>query len=525
MSATTNSLVVNAKKVAAPLAAAAVLILTFAFLSGHNSAHAAAAAAGPLDDASVSSLVALDNAVEAVAARVTPAVVNVAVTSRVSADETSDDGSGQNGGISPQDLPPGFRQFFFGPGGQQFGFGGQGMKPQPQFEHGIGSGVIISPDGYIVTNDHVVDGATQIRVTLDDRRIFSAKLIGVDKLDDLAVIKIDASGLPSIPWGNSASLHPGQTVLAFGNPFGNFPFTVTRGIVSALNRPNPYSDDARKPGDFIQTDAAINPGNSGGPLVDAHGELIGIDTFIISNSGSFAGAGFAIPSQIARASAEQIIKTGSVRHGYLGISMNDVTPDNASFFNLPDASGAIISQVTPDSPAGHAGLQSGDVIRELDGRKIPNGSALQVAVSEMTPGNSIELGILRNGKPVSIHVTVGEFHAKGSEEAENSGSGQTNGGKLGLAVDNITPDVRQQFNIPDHVQGAAIENVRPGSAAEDAGLAPGDVILEVNRKPVENADSFVNAIHSAPSGKDILLLVWSNGGASYRVVHPDQNLG
>ncbi len=517
MAGSTNSLVATMKRVAAPLIASAVLFATFAFLSGHNSAHAAAVMAGPLDDSSVSSLVALDNAVEAVAARVTPAVVNVAVTSRVSQDEVSENGQG---GGSPQDLPPGLRQFFFGFGGQG---GMQGMRPQPQFEHGIGSGVIVSQDGYIVTNNHVVDGATQIRVTLNDRRVFNAKLIGVDKLNDLAVIKIDAHDLTSVPWGDSAKLHPGQTVLAFGNPFGNFPFTVTRGIVSGLNRPNPYSDDARKPGDFIQTDAAINQGNSGGPLVNANGEVVGINTFIISNSGSFAGAGFAIPAQIVKNSAEQLIKNGSVKHGYLGISMNDVTPDNSSFFNLPDASGAIISQVTPDSPASHAGLQSGDVIRSLNGNKINNGSALQVAVSQMTPGNSINLGILRDGKEQSIHVTVGEFNAKGTEAAANDGPGKTQGGRLGLAVDNLTPDMRQQFNIPERVKGAAIQTVRPGSAAEDAGLQPGDVIMEVNRKAVDGAESCVSAIHAAPAGKDVLLLVWSGGGASYRVVHPDGN--
>ena len=180
---------------------------------------------------------------------------------------------------------------------------------------------------------------------------FPAKVVGVDKLNDLAVIKINANNLTTVAWGDSTKLHPGQTVLAFGSPFGYFQFSVTRGIVSALDRPNPYSDDPRKPGDFIQTDAAINPGNSGGPLVNAHGELVGINTFIITNNGSFAGAGFAIPSQIVRASAEPIIKDGTVHHGYLGISMNDVTPDNSSFFNLPDATGAIVSQVTPDSPA------------------------------------------------------------------------------------------------------------------------------------------------------------------------------
>ncbi len=514
MSATTNSLIAKVKRLAVPAGILATLLFVFAFLMDHNRARAAAAAAGPLDDNSVSALVSLDNAVEAVAARVTPAVVNVAVTSRVSPDDQTS-GNGQGfGGINPQDLPPGFRQFFFGPNGQQ-------MKPQPQIEHGVGSGVIISPDGYIVTNDHVVDGATEMRVTLDDRRVFTAKLVGVDKLNDIAVIKIDAHDLASVPWGDSTKLRPGQTVLAFGNPFGNFPFTVTRGIVSGLNRPNPYRDDARKPGAFIQTDAAINPGNSGGPLVDAHGEVVGINTFIISGSGSFAGAGFAIPSQIVRSSADAIIKSGTVHHGYLGIGMNDVTPDNAGFFNLPDATGAIVSEVTPDSPAGRAGLKTGDVLRELNGKKIDNGSALQVAVSETAPGTAIDLGILRDGKPETIHVTVGEFHNDKTEAADNSGSGEQRG-KLGLAVADLSPDVRQQYNVPERVRGAVIQSVRPGSPADDAGLAPGDVILDVDRHPVTDADSFASQIHSVPAGKDVLLLVWSNGGASYRVVHPEQ---
>jgi len=527
MSSTTNSLVAAIKKLAIPAGLLSTLLFVFTFVFDHNRAHAAAAAAGPMDDSSVSALTALDNAVEAVAARVTPAVVNVAVTAKVSPDDQAENdgeghghGQGQGfGGINPNDLPPGFRQFFFGQGG-----GMQGMKPQPQIEHGVGSGVIVSPDGYIVTNGHVVDGATQVRVTLNDRRVFTAKVLGVDKLNDVAVIKIDAHDLPSIPWGDSAKLHPGQTVLAFGSPFGYFQFSVTRGIISALDRPNPYTDDPRKPGDFIQTDAAINPGNSGGPLVDSHGELIGIDTFIISDSGSFAGAGFAIPAQIARASAEQIIKTGKVDHGYLGITMNDVTPDNAGFFNLPDATGAIVSQVVPDSPASRAGLKSGDVLRELNGRKMINGSALQVAVSETAPGTAIELGILRDGKPQTIKITVGEFHKSNTEEAGNgSSSGQANNGKIGLALADLTPNVRQQLNVPEQLKGAAIQDVRPGSPADDAGLTPGDIILEVNRKPVESAETAINAVHASPAGKDILLLVWSKGGAFYRVVHPDQN--
>jgi serine protease Do len=201
--------------------------------------------------------------------------------------------------------------------------------------------------------------------------------------------------------------------------------------------------------------------------------------------------------------------------------MNDVTPDNASFFNRPDATGAIVSQVTPDLPAGRAGLKGGDVLRELNGSKIVNGGALQVAVSETSPGKEIELGILRDGKPQTINVTVGEFH-KDAEVAENSDQGSAKGGRLGLAVANLTPDLRQQMNSPKHVKGAAIESVRPASPADDAGLAPGDVILEVNRHAVQSPDSFVSEVHSVPAGKVILLLVWSNGGASYRVVHPAQ---
>src|SRR6202789_223961 len=397
MSLETNKLVGKAGRIGAPAGAAVALVLAATFFFHHNGVHAAMISSpAPLDDNSVSSLVALDSAVEAVAQRVTPAIVNIQVTSRGGEHDTSgeQDQSQQQGG-GQQDLPPGFAQFF-GPNGPfGGGQGGQMQRPQQQqIEHGIGSGVIISPDGYIVTNNHVVDGAMQMRVMLNDRRVLTAKLVGVDKLTDLAVIKVDATDLPSIAWGDSAKLKPGQTVLAFGSPFGSLRNSVTRGIVSAVNRENPYRDDARKPGGYIQTDAAINPGNSGGALVNAHGELIGINTFIISSSGSFAGAGFAIPSQMVRATAEQLIKTGAVHHGYLGISLQDVTPENASFFNLKAATGAIAAQVSPDSPASRGGLKNGDVIDQLNGQKVINGGALQGAGSEALPGTTIELGIL-----------------------------------------------------------------------------------------------------------------------------------
>lgn len=508
MSEPTNQLVAKAKKLAVPAAFAGSFALAAAIFVGNGGVHAAAFSAAPLDDHSVSALTSLDQAMESVASRVTPAVVNISVTSKGQQHEIADSDD------QPQGLPPGFAQFF----------GGRGMPQQPQIEHGIGSGVIISPDGYIVTNGHVVDGATDIKVTLNDRRVLSGKLVGTDKLTDLAVVKVNASDLPSIAWGDSSKLQPGQTVLAFGSPFGYFQFSVTRGIVSAVDRPNPYSDDARKPGGFIQTDAAINPGNSGGALVNSHGELVGINTFIISNSGSFAGAGFAIPSQIVRSTAEQLMKHGKVDHGYLGISLNDVTPANAHFFNLQEASGAIVSQVSPNSPASKGGLRTGDVISHVNGQKIANGSALQVAVSQITPGTSISLGVLRDGKPLTINLTVGQFQ-KNTDVADNSDDGKPQSGKLGLAVSDLTPDVKQQINAPDQLHGVVIQNVRPASPAEDAGLQPGDVILEVDRRPTTSASQFVDQVHQNSSGKDLLLLVWSKGNASYRTIHPESQNG
>lgn len=520
MSATTNSLVdkKNVRRFALPgsLAAVAVLGSAMAF-HGMGGVHAGAVTASALDDQSVSSLTALDQDMERLAARVTPAVVNVAVTSRGGGDDDDSEGQAQQQ-IDPSQLPPEFRQFF--------GFGGRGqgrMLPQQQpLRHGVGSGVIISSDGYIITNNHVVEGATQIKVTLHDRRVLSGKVLGTDKLTDIAVIKVDAHDLPAISWGDSSKLQPGQTVLAFGSPFGVLQFSVTRGIVSAVNR-SPMTGDARTPGGLIQTDAAVNPGNSGGPLVNAHGELVGINQMIATNSGSFAGASFAIPSSTAKAIADQIIKTGAVHHGYLGIAMNDVTPENAQFFNLTDALGAIVSQVTPGSPAANAGMKNGDVITSINGKPVENGSALQVDVAQMTPGTKINLGINRSGQHQSLSVTLGEYN-KDKEIASNDGDGngkQGNSGKLGLAMSDLTPDVRQQMNIPANVIGAAIAQVRPGSPADDAGLQPGDVIMEVNRKPTTSADQVASNIKAAPNGKNVLLLVWSNGGASYRVVTPN----
>ena len=523
---TTNKLAARLAKLSPIRLLAGAVLLGGALSLSHANVHAAAYAP-PLDDSAVSALASLDKAMEAVTARVTPSIVNVAVTSRGSEHQRAlagGDDEDQGGGPG---LPPGFSQFFGGGGGQ----GGGGRRLQPEqlpLERGIGSGVIVSPDGYIVTNTHVVDGAVTIKVTLHDRRILTGKVIGTDELTDISVIKVDAGSLPAIAWGDSNELHPGQTVLAFGSPFGSLQFSVTRGIVSALHRPNPFATNARTPGDLIQTDAAINPGNSGGALVNAHGELVGINKGIITASGSFAGAGFAIPSQIVHATVDQLIAHGKVSHGYLGISMNDVTPANARFFNLQNAEGVIVAQVTPDSPASKGGVKQGDVIAQMNDQRVENGGTLQVAVSEMSPGTPLKLGILRNGQPSTLNLTVGSFHAKSDIAADDSddrapGSGKARTGKLGLGVADLTDDLRQQVQAPSEIHGAVVESVRPGSPAEDAGLQAGDIILEVDRKPTASASQFVSQVHGVTAGKDILLLVWSGGNSSYRVLRSPED--
>ena len=471
-----------------------------------RAAATAPAAAAPLDVNSVSALLSLDKAMETLAARVTPAVVNVTVTSKAKTE------------ASDQQLPDGMEQFFGGQGGPFGQFFGPHMRQgQPEIEHGLGSGVVISPDGYIVTNNHVVDGAVDIRVRMSNGRVMKAKLIGTDPLTDLAVLKVNATDMTSVPWGDSKELRPGQTVLAFGNPYG-FRFTVTRGIVSALNRANPDSSNRSKPGEFIQTDAAINPGNSGGPLVDARGEVVGINTFLVSPSGTFSGMGFAIPTQIVRPTVESLIRYGKVSHGRIGIGISDVTPENAKFFDDSTASGGVVTQVDPDSPGAKAGLQIGDVITEIDGQKVSDAGELQVVVGQKQPGTKINLTVLRNGKSMTIPVTLEAMDGHAGENGASSGEGQ---GKMrwGIGLGNLTPDMRDQLQAPRDIHGAVIEQVQPGSSADNAGLQQGDIILEVNRHKVQTASDVQQALANVPKGQDALLLVWSNGGNSFRVLH------
>ena len=472
--------------------------------------------AAPLDNDSVGALLSLDQAMEAVASKVTPAVVNVTVTARTkgnaamfgpSSDNQDQD---QNQNQMPDDMQRFFGQFF----GQQMPH--MQMRPQPQVEHVGGSGVVISPDGYIVTNNHVVEGATYVRVTFSNGKGMQAKVVGTDPMTDLAVLKINGSNLPNVPWGDSTALRTGQTVLAFGNPLG-MNFTVTRGIVSAVNRSNPYSDNPRKPGGFIQTDAAINQGNSGGPLVDARGEVVGINTFLISPSGAFAGMGFAIPSQIVKPTVETLIKEGHVDHAYIGVSIQDLTPENAHFFGMTQAGGAVISQVTPDSPAARAGLKTGDVITTVDGQKVADASSLQVAIADKRPGEKANLGIMRDGKPMNLTVSLEAYNSNGEEAS--AGTSEHGKARWGIGLSDLTPETRQEAQVPSSVHGALIGSVQPGSPADNAGLAGGAVIESIDRKPVTSASEARQALASIPAGQDVLVQVWANGGSGFRVLH------
>src|SRR5215469_3622383 len=464
---------------------------------------AATPAAAPLDIDSVGALMALDKAMETVAARVTPAVVNVTVTSRTKPE------------VADNEMPEDMQQF-----GRQMPFGqffGPHTHRQPQIEHGMGSGVVISPDGYIVTNNHVVDGAVDIRVTTSNGKVLKAKLIGTDPLTDLAVLKVNGTDMTSVPWGDSKEVRPGQTVLAFGNPYG-FRFTVTRGIVSAVNRANPDPTNRSKPGEFIQTDAAINPGNSGGPLVDARGEVVGINTFLISPSGTFSGMGFAIPSQIVRPTVETLIRDGKVSHGHIGIGIADVTPENAKFFGDAAAKGGVVTQVEAGSPGAEAGLQIGDVITEINGHKMEDAGELQVVIGQQKPGTKVELTVLRDGKTMNIPVTLEEL---GKRSSNDESSSSESGGKMhwGIGIANLSPEVRDQLQVPSEIHGAVVEQVQPGSSADNAGLQQGDIILEVNRHKVQSASDVQQALKNVQKGQDALILVWSNGGNTFRVLH------
>jgi len=431
--------------------------------------------------------------------RVIPSVVKVVTRERAKQLEVN--------GQSPFD-DPNFRQFF----GPFFG-GPTGprriMRQPPQI--GLGSGVIVSADGYILTNNHVVDDADKVRVTLPDGREMTAKVVGTDKKSDIAVLKVEASDLPAMVFANSDEVLVGDRVLAIGNPFG-IGQTVTSGIVSATGRSGEMGIDYE---DFIQTDAAINPGNSGGALVDMQGRLIGLNTAILSRSGGFQGIGFAIPANLARHVVDSLVTYGKVVRGFLGVSIQDLNTDLADEFHLKSNRGAIVTDVTPDSPAARAGLKNNDVILSYDGKPVKDGRALKFAVAATEPGREATVGILRDGKEESISVKVGE--PAGDKSKASAVSGSDNDVLDGVEVADLDAGARSEFEIPDRVQGALVTNVDPASAAAEAGLAPGDVVLEINRHPVRTADDAVRLTQHSETRKTLLKL-WSRGGTHLLVV-------
>jgi len=439
----------------------------------------------------------------AVVKRVIPAVVNIS-SSRVIKPEA---GSMRNQGQIPQGMDPFFRQFFGDDFQQRF------AVPKERVEKALGSGVIVSPEGYVLTNNHVVDHATEVTVTLHDKREMKARVIGTDARTDIAVLKLEGSNFPYLTLADSGKVEVGDVVLAIGDPFG-VGQTVTSGIVSATGRSGLGIEDVE---DFIQTDAPINPGNSGGALVDDEGHLIGINTAILAgNSGGNQGIGFAVPINMARHDMDQILAHGKVERGYLGIYPQNVTPAMAKAFNTNETGGALVGDVTADSPAAKGGVEKGDIILQVNGKPVTDANQLRLEVGGMSPNERVHLKVLRNGKTQELAVQLGEFPS--SEERASVSSGQKDSVLDGVTVENLTPDQAQQLKLAPQSKGVVVEEVSPSSRAAEAGLHPGDVIQEVNHHPVQSVSEFRQAMGSMGKETPVLLLVNREGNTLFLAV-------
>lgn len=436
-----------------------------------------------------------------VAKAVTPAVVNITT---VTVEKISD-----HRGM-PDEWRERMEEFFGGPFGPR-GFRGPQDPGEPRGHRGggQGSGVIVSPDGYVLTNNHVIDGAREVTVTLPDKREFKGRIVGADPKTDLAVVKIDGQNLPTVAWGDASTLRVGEYVLAVGNPFG-LNSTVTLGIVSALGRGRMGITQYE---DFIQTDAAINPGNSGGALVNTKGELVGINTAIFSQTGGYQGVGFAVPTTMSRPIYDSLVKNGKVVRGYLGVGIQDLTRDLATSFGLKDAKGALISEVREDSPADRAGLKQGDVVVAYQGAPIEDAVALQRSVTKTAVGTKATVQVLREGHEKELTVTIGEQEDAG--KVAKAESGEKDYAFAGAAVQDLDREAAKELGIKGRVQGVVVTGVEPDSGAEKAGLLPGDVIREINRQPVKSVKEFEKVSSAVKKGENILILINRRGAALY----------
>ncbi len=447
----------------------------------------ALAAPAMAQDKAIESLKQTGRAFASVAKKVSPAVVFIQVEKSIHSQPVQE--------FFPPFGDDFFRRFFGEPMPRRHP---QFRQPRQQHVVAQGSGFIISADGYIMTNNHVVAGADKVTVKLEDGRKFTAKVVGTDPHSDVAVVKIKAQNLPVLAMGDSDKLEVGEWVIAVGNPFG-LSHTITAGIVSAKGRSSIGITDYEN---FIQTDAAINPGNSGGPLVNLDGRAVGINTAIYSRSGGYMGIGFAIPINMARAIANQLIKHGSVTRGYLGIAIQDLNSDLAKSFGLAPDKGVLIAQVTKGSPAQKAGLKRGDVIIAFDGQPVTKVGPFRNRVSLKTPGSRVKIVVLRDGKQKTLTVTIGKLPENGL--LASSSSEQLK--KLGLTVQALTPDLAKQFGYEGD-SGVVITQVDPGSIAALAGLKPGILIQEVNRRPVKTTEDFKKAVEKTPPHGTILMLI------------------
>jgi len=470
-----------------------ITALVFSLCSVHLNLHMDAyASSSNISSSSVNLLEKTGNAMAEIAEAVSPSVVNISTekTEKITREQ-----------LSPFFNDPFFRQFF----GDQF----RQQSPRERKSASLGSGVIVSSDGYIITNNHVIKNADKIKVRLSDKREFIGKLVGADPKTDLSVIKIEAEDLSSTEIGNSDELKVGELVLAIGNPYG-LNKTITMGIVSAVGRANVGIADYE---DFIQTDAAINPGNSGGALVNVRGELVGINTAIFSTSGGYQGIGFAIPSNMVKVVMDSLITEGKVTRGWFGVSVQSITPDLAKQFKLDENQGILISNVIENSPAERAGLMRGDVIIEFNGKKVDEPFTLRNTVAGIKPGEEVSIKIIRDEEIRTINIVIGELPG----DIQKIQTPAIENALKGVSVLDLTPEIYTKLNLPEKIRGVVVANIEPGSPAETS-LAPGDVILEVNRKGITSVEDYEARVSKIKPDRDILLLLFRMGSTIFATI-------